>query len=249
MKVDWTTIKDFTDNQKAVMRYVETSSNYYLIAADAYFKLECELDKVVDTTDISDFETNYKANANQKTVDVSGRSLVRQASTVEGWTYLAPFMEITLGAATSVYFKDYKGNNRYTTTIKHYDAAFGGNVVAPASYLTSALRTEITVRGIPDYDIISGAIFNNALATPNVRVYMVIGVINPSTEVEVSTKEMVGGCNLKYFNGIYNFDGRSSKYMQQDLGLGMDANQVRIIMQHDLAAAHNFMIEFEYYRA
>lgn len=181
--------------------------------------------------------------------DESGRVLFRPAATESGWTFLAPFMEISLGSTTTSRFKDYKGVERYTTTIKHYDAEAGGNEVTPANYATSAVRTEITTRGIPDYDIISGAVVNQNLATKNIRLHMVIGAINPVTEEEIQVKEMVGGMNLKLTTDTFHFDGRASKFMRQDIGVpGVDGNQVRIILLHELAATHDFMVEFEYYR-
>lgn len=251
MKTTWPNLKSFIDNNNASFRYVELDSEYWIIASDSYFKLECFIDKIDsdDSAYKTDFETNYISLSNKTNIDISGRQIIRPAATEAGWTYLASFLEVNLGATTTLRLKDYKGNDRYTSTIKHYDAFTGGNEVVPANYLTNAVRTEITFRGISDYDIISGAVINQTLASQNIWLHFVIGAFHPVTEAELGAKEMVGGMNLKLVSQPFIFDGRASKFLKQDIGVpGVDGNQFRIVLLHDLAATHSFMIEFEYYR-
>lgn len=67
MLIDWNTFKKFVQDRDLNIQGIETQDYYYLSAKDDYFLVTCEIFKnPTDTTDISDFETNFKPNWNKK---------------------------------------------------------------------------------------------------------------------------------------------------------------------------------------
>jgi hypothetical protein len=66
MKVSWTKLKSFIDDRALSVQFVEFDNSYWLKGIDGGFELECDLLKSpTDTTDLDDFETNYKPLGNQ----------------------------------------------------------------------------------------------------------------------------------------------------------------------------------------
>lgn len=66
-QVSWTIFKDFVDTKGLSIQFIEFDSEYSLQAFDGFFSLECVLYKQpTDTTDLDNFETNYKAKGNKK---------------------------------------------------------------------------------------------------------------------------------------------------------------------------------------
>lgn len=74
MKVNWGELKSFVDDRKLSIQYVDVEGKYFLHAIDGPFSLTCELYKdPSDTTDILDFENNYKPLGNKPIItDVVG---------------------------------------------------------------------------------------------------------------------------------------------------------------------------------
>lgn len=66
-RVDWSIIKAFVDRRgKQCLQGIEHADKYDLIAVDGVLILTCELRKdSSDTTDLDDYEANYKPSANQ----------------------------------------------------------------------------------------------------------------------------------------------------------------------------------------
>lgn len=65
-QVKWPIFKSFVNSKDLSIQYLDYGSEYSLQAFDGYFTLECVLDKnPSDTTDLLDFENNYKTNGNK----------------------------------------------------------------------------------------------------------------------------------------------------------------------------------------
>jgi hypothetical protein len=65
LTVTWAEIKSHIDSRSIPLRYIEKNSHYQLVANDGFVDLTCRLDKnPTDTTDLLDFEQNYKSAAN-----------------------------------------------------------------------------------------------------------------------------------------------------------------------------------------
>ena len=64
-RVSWATLKSFLDSRSLPAQYIEYSDEYKVVGVDSTFSIECVLDKgASDTSDLTDFETNYKPSAN-----------------------------------------------------------------------------------------------------------------------------------------------------------------------------------------
>lgn len=69
MKLNWTQFKTISNAKSMSIQYIETDNFYHLKSFDGVFCIDCELSKnPTDTTDLLDFENNYKANANKPLV-------------------------------------------------------------------------------------------------------------------------------------------------------------------------------------
>jgi hypothetical protein len=63
---DWITLKSFAVARNISIQYVQTSDTYYLFAIDGPAELDSQISITSPAgTDQTDFETNYKSNANQ----------------------------------------------------------------------------------------------------------------------------------------------------------------------------------------
>lgn len=85
IKLDWTDFKSFCIAHSANPQFIETLQKYYIFASYSLLDVSCDLSKdPSDTTDLNDWETNWKPTANSVTPT----------------TQLAPFAskKITIGA-------------------------------------------------------------------------------------------------------------------------------------------------------
>lgn len=65
MLLDWTTFKSFFISRSANPHYIDAATKYFIYAAHGSMSCSCELDKnPSDTTDLIDWETNYRPIAN-----------------------------------------------------------------------------------------------------------------------------------------------------------------------------------------
>lgn len=59
--LEWSDFKKFVDDKKITFQWFEKNNTYLCYASDGLLTFECNIDKdPSDTTDLSDFETNYK---------------------------------------------------------------------------------------------------------------------------------------------------------------------------------------------
>jgi hypothetical protein len=66
IKVNWIELKSFVVAKSLSIQFVELTDRYELGAGDGTFEVRCTLDKSpTDTTDLYDFETNFKLNGNK----------------------------------------------------------------------------------------------------------------------------------------------------------------------------------------
>lgn len=69
MDIAWTEIKAAIDSQEMRVKYIDTGKRYLIHAFDGQFSLSCNILKSDSPSeDQTDFENNYKANANKKLV-------------------------------------------------------------------------------------------------------------------------------------------------------------------------------------
>jgi hypothetical protein len=63
-QVKWDEFKAFVDSRLLSIQFRETDNHYLMRAMDQWFGLECNLEKSVDTSDIAEFEADYKSIGN-----------------------------------------------------------------------------------------------------------------------------------------------------------------------------------------
>lgn len=93
MEVSWSELKTAIDSQDMRVKYIDTGKRYLIQAFDGDFVLETNLLKSASPSDDqTDFENNYKANANKKLVpDTDAYARTDQfAFAGEGFTSSAP---------------------------------------------------------------------------------------------------------------------------------------------------------------
>lgn len=67
IKVSWIDIKNYASLKDTSIQYIDLGAKYLVFVSDGYIILATELYKdVSDTTDLTDFVTNYKPKANKK---------------------------------------------------------------------------------------------------------------------------------------------------------------------------------------
>jgi hypothetical protein len=243
----WSEIKDFIDNSAAVLRYVELESNYELLATDTYFTLQYSLDKYPsDTADLDEFEANYKDNANKTLLDPSGRVLSRNATTDAGWKLLALYSSLE----TSIYGGGYYCKDINNTSINllsyHYNAS---NVLLnnQTDVDSSCVRTDFVYKFGVDIDLDSGWITQNAQPSEDLYLWGAFGALNAGTVVSVT--EFVRCLNLFHLKDDHYIDGKSTKKLYNDLGIGLECNQGLIRLRHSVGYKHKFQMNIGYYRS
>lgn len=65
-RVSWTMIKNLCTSKSLKMQYAEDDFTYVVYAVDGTLILETLIDKTISSTEKTEFETTYKATANQK---------------------------------------------------------------------------------------------------------------------------------------------------------------------------------------
>jgi hypothetical protein len=71
MKIEWSQFKSFVSNRKLDMLMLEDENHYHLFASEDGFAAECDVDKnPSDTTELDDFENNYKSACNPKKINI-----------------------------------------------------------------------------------------------------------------------------------------------------------------------------------
>lgn len=66
MEVTWTVFKSFVSSRSLSIQYIDLNDTYYMSAYDGQLSMKCDLYKLADdTTDVLDFETNFKTKGNK----------------------------------------------------------------------------------------------------------------------------------------------------------------------------------------
>ena len=222
------------------------------------------------SNDIVDVNTaiNYlKSITTEIEVDDEGRQIQRPAYGKKGWTYSAHPIEFETSKDSSLYCKDYLQNDRGDCLIKFYKADgseitdAGGYADKQAHLEAECVETRVTLSPDYDYEIISGKIDICITPTTNIRMWVVGGVIDSTTNKPweypaasgiFHVKEFAGGINFRFVDVVQEVetDGRASKFMcKTKPGVPYNANQFQIIMKHDAGIKHEFMLIMEYFRA
>lgn len=265
IEIPWSDFKDRIDNNNLKWVYTNESNNYATYASYNGFILKCYLRN--GSSDYTDFETNWKALGDLpvQEIDDEGRQVHRPAYGKKGWTYTAHPVEFTTAKDGAIFSEDWQGNDRGDYVFKFYKAD-GTEIVDAGGYAdkqahldAECVETRITVKPDYDYEIIAGKLDIHTIPTTDIRMWVVGGVIDDTTQLPweyptgvYNAKEFAGGINFKYVtpNKEIETDGRASKFMAKTkTGVPYQTNQFLVIMRHDAGIKHDFMLTLEYFRA
>lgn len=252
-KVSWPEFKNFINTKETPFQYFETTGYYRLIAFDGFFSVQCELDKTPsDTTQLDDFETNYKPEANKNIwqYDSDGAAIVRQKAAKKGWTYGAVPVEFqTSRLSDTLYSKTHDDVSRSWITMKAYNASdveVTTPGIANVNYAT-IVKTVIDFEPTYDYEIIGGFIRTINDINQDIRLWI---IAVPDVPAQYGgSKEMVGGLNLNYMKpeNIYFVDGRVTKLLAYNAT--NHTNKLRFILKYPAGAFESISINIELYKA
>jgi len=247
--VNWSDIKDFVDSRKLSLQWLDIAGIYHLRAFDVNFILACEL-KQTSSTELTDFENNYKALGNQKLSDsdINYRKVTRVAASNKGTSYRAHFFDFTTCSIDSLVCKSWDGVADMGFVTKYYKAD-DTEVTTQADIDLYAVKTVVNFSPMYDYELISGTVNLQTSPTENLRLWVTGGV---SELGGVYVKEFIRNLNLKFISPSETLqtDGRASKFMKQTtMGVPYQTNQLQIVILCDSPGIkHDIMMNFEYFK-
>lgn len=199
-----------------------------------------------NTTDCTDYETNYQISANipKFEIDEDGRQIIRTAAGIKGWTYSALFFEFETSTGNLVALDAYGNDLSAQFTVIRYNS---NNEVTTNSL--STVRTEVAWCPTYDYELIGGNIRQDSPPLTDIH----IGVVGGCTDLGgVYERTFAQGLNLKRLsNGDHiETDGRASKYMRYTTtGVPYPTNKIKFIAVHSSGSSHWVMANLEIFRA
>lgn len=245
-EVTWTFIKAQSDTRRIPLQYTETSNVYEIYLFDGSFHLHCTLDKnSTDTTDLDDFETNYKSIANVTTTDQDGSIIVRSKAAKKGWTYHLSGIEFETSVLSSIVHNNVDGNALSCATIKLYDNT-DTEITTQASANLNCVKTVIEFEPTYDYEIIGGTIKTVSNTIGDYRIWVV--AVPDLTPAQGGSKVMVENLNLKFVdpnNGV-QADGRASKLMTYNATY--HTNKLQLTVKHPAGGKEKMLLALELFR-
>ena len=205
-------------------------------------------------------QINRLKNIDLLEVDEEGRQINRTAYGKKGWTYIGHPFEFTTSKLNSVHSKDWKNADRADYILKFYKSD-GTEVTTQSDIDTYCVETRLTIKPDYDYEVIAGTVDIHTAITTDVRMWVVGGVIDSTTNLPweypassgvYHAKEFAGGINFKYIGVDQKIetDGRAAKYMSKtSTGVPFNTNQFQVIIRHPVGEKHDFMLTLEYFRA
>lgn len=246
MEVTWSILKAFITARTLSIQYVDLDDTYWLCAYDGNFKLECKLYKYpTDTTDLLDFENNYKAAGNKSYSDIDGSLVVRPKAAKKGWTYSMIPIEVKTSTLSSIKSYLVDGSNRSGITLKLYDNT--STEITNVAYESTCVKTVVTFEPTFDYELVGGTCSQKAKPGSDVRIW--VTAVPDIAEAYGGSKEMVGGVNLDFIDPTdkVDADGRVSKLMTYSATY--HTNKLQFTLKHGAGVAHDLLIKLEVFKA
>jgi len=250
---NWLSFKKFIDDKSLSIQFIEFEEMYHIYAFDNIFSLQYIMDKYSsDTTDLIDFETNYKNQANKKLEepkDSDGTPLTRTKITQSGWIYHLHSIEFEVSKLNSVIEK--KSDNTDWNFTNFYFYELIDNV---ETLMVNPSQEEITSKCIKtivdwepdfDYDVIGGFFKQQTLPTEDIRMW-IVGVPDVP-ENYGGSKLFVSSLNLKFMgtDGI-KVNAHAPKYLSYDPIY--HTNKLRMIFRHPAGFTHKMCLILEIFK-
>jgi hypothetical protein len=230
MVVSWSVMKSVVTPKGISIQFLDLGDAYELMAFDGAFLVTCNLPKD-GGTDVTDFETNFKAKGNfrldQRDSDGAPLARVKQAPT--GWTYQLRGFDFITSTLSSLNNLDHTNVDKGDATLKLYDAS-GVLITDQATADTSCVRTVIDLE--PPYDYyLMGGIAKLGSTPPNPLRISVIAVPDVPF-IYGGSRVMISSVNFNFVGTTdkIDADGRASK--QLAYSATNHTNKLRIILFH-----------------
>lgn len=255
-KVEWAPFKSFVQARTLSIQFIELTDKYWMRANDGPFELECELLKSPsDTTDLLDFENNFKALGNKKLDprDSDGSALNRTKITTTGWHYQLHGIEFETSKLNSLYSKKVDNTDYGFSTIKFYKDVSGVETEITGGDLNqtfldaNCIKTVIDWEPTHDLEMIGGTLKQKTSPTQDVHLW-VVGVPDVA-EAYGGSKPFVVNIDLAYIGleeGV-SVDGRAPKYMQYSATY--HTTKLRLIFRHAVGFNHKLHMIFELFKS
>lgn len=243
MNLTWQKLKAFIDSRNASYHYEESDSFYEIEAFDGPLVRTCSLKKdASDTTDVTDFETNYKPYANSTLNDVNGIPRIKTSVARLGSAYLSDNAVIVTGLSVT--------NNKWDGTSGDFTAKFyNASDVEVSSGSLLCTKTVIDYRPSSDYEIIGGKLNMIAPATLPCTLWVIGGCIDLAATVPSAVSEFIRNLDLRYILSRQETDGRASKFLSYSTeGVPYPTNSLRFIIKHSVGYQFGFMVTVEKFR-
>lgn len=256
MKVSWTIFKGFVQSRLLSIQWLDLTNKYWMKAFDGLFELECELLKdPSDTTELLDFENNFKALGNKKLDprDSDGSPLQRTKVTTTGWNYCLHGLEFETSKLDSIYSRKPDNTDYNFHTIKFYKDVSGAEVEITGDDLNqtfldaNCIKTIVDWEPTFDYEIVGGSLKQKSVPTEDVHLW-VIGVPD-IPEAYGGSKVFVTTVDLAYIgleDGV-KVDGRAPKYLTYSAT--NHTSKLRLVLRHPVGYKHKLHMLFEIFKA
>lgn len=258
--MNWQDFKSAITAKALKIQGYETESYYELIAFDGPQKYKYSLYKnPTDTTDLDDFEANYKPNWNKKLdkedLDTGG-ILFSPKFAPDGWHQQYFETEFESSSLNSIHEKDWNNVDLGYSSLKFYDSNDDEIVQGQATIEewqiildNTCTRTDLLWMPPFDYAIKSGFISQKSVPASNIYAWA-LGADLPAQYGGPQAVFAEGGMNLTYVDARYpsGLDGVAAtrlNYSHPILGDGAGTNRLRFVFRHEAGFKHRIQIVLE----
>lgn len=256
-RVTWPQFKSFVDDRNLSIQYTDETSHYHLRAIDGNFGIDCHIFQS-ESSNYSDFEDNYKADANTKIVetDYDGAPLTRPKVTVKGWHYSPRSINWTTSKLGSINNTNCRKEDIGDAGIRFFDDTdtelVKGQSESDADFQarldTDCVKTVMWFLKLDaPYDIV-GAIFNvKAAPTDDAYAFLTVAPDIPS-ELGGMVPFFEGGLNLSMMldkEPVY-LNGRGAFTMNPDPDY--HSNEMWLIVNHPAGQKTQCQVIYEMYK-
>ncbi len=264
MKATWATIKNYVDSKNLQLQYVESDNWYHLKVADGSYIVEYNMDKdPSDTTDLDDFEANYKANSNQpiEKLDSEGHREMKKIVSLDAFHYEPRSLDFETSKLGSLYNRKhdnggiYAGTDYNDATLHFYNSSdvelvqgAGESDVDFQTRLTSGcVKTVMYFTPTFRYAIRSGVLMLREEWTYDGYVWCMIAPHLPEA-VGGQAPFLSGGYNMRFFpaKSYIRMDGESTFTIEQDTTYY--SHRIGLVVKHTTGDQKGIQMIYELYK-
>ena len=260
-KIDWSTFKDFVDDRDLSIQYIEHTNCYDLWASDRIMSYTCDLAK--NTSDATDFETNYKSDGNKKIAkyDIEGHAEFKRVIALDAMHYEPRSLDFITSKLNSLYNRKHDGGGIYNGTdyndanMQFYDSS-NTELVQGAEESDNDFQTRLTanctktlINFTPgfNYAIKSGILMLREEWSYDGYVWCVLAPHIPEGSGG-QVPFLAGGYNMQFFpeKSYIRMDGETVFFIDQDLTYY--SHRIGLIVKHSTGDQKGIQMIYEMYK-